>query len=115
LFVAGTRCSKLMYYLYHFPKEIPKDSLGTEFRKKHGNIVGDAIKGAKKWKEMLKHWIRYPFRYLKRYFKREASEANFSRDKRKHGVIKQKIKTRIINTSWARAILHNLAMKYIYS
>ncbi len=73
------------------------------------------IKGPKKWKEMLKHWIRYPFGYLKRYFKREASEANFSRDKRKHGVIKQKIKTRIINTSWARAILHNLAMKYIYS
>jgi hypothetical protein len=45
LFVAGTRCSKLMYYLYHFPKEIPKDSLGAEFRKKHGNIVGEAIKG----------------------------------------------------------------------
>jgi transposase len=73
------------------------------------------IKGPKKWKEMLKHWIRYPFGYLKRYFKREASEANFSRDKRKHGIIRQKIKTRIINTSWARAILYNLAMKYIYS
>ncbi|NCC71053.1 hypothetical protein EOM09_05720, partial [bacterium] len=45
LFVAGTRCPKLMYYLYHFPKEIPKDSLGAEFRKKHGNIVGETIKG----------------------------------------------------------------------
>lgn len=73
------------------------------------------IRGPKEWKEMLKHWIRYPFGYLKRYYKREASEANFSRDKKKHGVIKQKIKNRIINTSWARAILHNLAMKYIYS
>jgi len=73
------------------------------------------IKGPKKWKEMLKHWIRFPFGFLKRYFKREASEANFSRDKRKHGVIRQKLKNRIINTSWTRAILHNIAMKYIYS
>ncbi|MFA5528779.1 MAG: hypothetical protein WC996_09220, partial [Peptostreptococcales bacterium] len=45
LFVAGIRCPKLIYYMYHYPKEIPKDSQGAEFRKKHGNIVGKTIKG----------------------------------------------------------------------
>ena len=72
------------------------------------------IKGPKEWKEMLKHYIRYPFGFLKRYFKRERSEGNFSRDKGKHGKIRQKIKGRIENVSWARAILHNFAMKYTY-
>lgn len=73
------------------------------------------IKGPKEWKDMLKHWIRYPFGFLKKYFKRERSEANFSRDKRKHGKIRQKITERIENTSWVRTILHNFAMKHIYS
>jgi transposase len=73
------------------------------------------IRGSAQWKEMIKHFIRYPFGFLKRYFKREISEANFSRDKRKHGVIKQKRKCRIINTCWARAVLHNISMDYLYS
>jgi len=73
------------------------------------------IKGPKKWKEMLKHYIRYPFGYLKRYFKREISEANFSRDKKKHGKIRQKITCRILTASLDRGILHNLAMGHTYS
>jgi len=72
------------------------------------------IRGPKEWKEMLKHWIRHPFGFLKRYFKREISEANFSRDKKKHGVIRQKITDRINTTCLSRAILHNFAMKYTY-
>lgn len=73
------------------------------------------IKGPPKWKEMLKHYIRYPFGYLKRYYKREISEANFSRDKKKHGVIRQKLKERIVTICFSRAILHNFAMKHIYT
>ncbi len=45
LFVSGIRCPRLMYYLYYHPKEIPKDSLGSEFRKKQGILVGEVIKG----------------------------------------------------------------------
>lgn len=45
LFVSGIRCPRLLYYLYYKPNEIPKDSLGTDFRKKQGNLVGEVIKG----------------------------------------------------------------------
>ena len=73
------------------------------------------IKGPPSLKEMRKHYIRYPFGYLKRYFKREISEAHFSRNKNKYGVIRQKIKERIITMCFSRAILHNFTIKYIYT
>lgn len=45
LFVAGTRCPRLMYFLYHFPEKLPKPSLGSEFRMKQGILVGELAKG----------------------------------------------------------------------
>jgi len=44
LFIAGVRCPRLMYYMYYHLKEIPKDSLGTDFRKKQGMYVGEVVK-----------------------------------------------------------------------
>jgi len=44
LFVQGKRCPKLLYYSVNKKQDIPKDSLGVEFRKIQGIKVGDLAK-----------------------------------------------------------------------
>lgn len=72
------------------------------------------IRGPKEWKELLKRLITDPFGFLRQHYRREKSEANFSRDKRRFGIIRQRIPERQITTALTRAILHNFSMKHLY-
>jgi len=72
------------------------------------------IRGPKKWKKILKNLSADPISFLKEHFRREKSEANFSRDKRRFGVIRQRIPERQITHALSRAILHNFSMKHLY-
>jgi len=44
LFVQGVRCHKLIYLLSKHPEKVTPDSLGVEFRKKQGILVGELAK-----------------------------------------------------------------------
>lgn len=72
------------------------------------------IRGPKSWKQLLQDFINSPLCFLRKYYRRVRSEANFSRDKRKHGRIRQRIEERIITAAFSRAILHNYSMKHLY-
>jgi len=73
------------------------------------------IRGNKKWKTMLKQFINNTMNFLAEYHKRSKSESNFSIDKRKHGLIRQKKPERIINTTFTRAIIHNYRQKHLHN
>ena len=72
------------------------------------------IKGPKEWKQLIKNLIKDTIGFLKEYHQRSNSESNFSRDKRRHGKIRQKLQDRIITAAFTRAILHNFSMKHLY-
>lgn len=73
------------------------------------------INGCHRWKKMLNYFVKQPFEHLSKYYRREKSEANYSSDKRKFGIIRQRLKERIINCSFARAVLHNFRMSSLYA
>jgi transposase len=72
------------------------------------------IRGPKKWKEMLKRFTHETLMFLREYYRRTRSESNFSKDKRKHGVIRQRLPRRRITAAFSRAILHNFSMWHLY-
>ena len=71
------------------------------------------IRGPKEWKQLLKDLIQWPLVFLSEYFKRVKSEWNFSRDKRRHGKIRQKQPQRQITAAFRRAILHNFSASHM--
>ena len=44
LFVQGMRCPKMIYFTVKYPEKIVQDSLGVDFRKKQGMLVGELAK-----------------------------------------------------------------------
>jgi transposase len=73
------------------------------------------IRGPKQWKQLIQHLITAPFSFLADYFKRVHSEYNFSKDKRKHGSIRQRLPERIITAAFSRATLHNYSAAHLNS
>jgi len=71
------------------------------------------IRGPKEWKQLITSLITAPFAFLADYFKRVRSEYNFSKDKRKHGSIRQRLPERIITAALSRATLHNYSAKHM--
>lgn len=71
------------------------------------------IRGPKEWKQLIKKLIVAPFVFLAEYFKRVKSEYNFSIDKRKHGIIRQRLPERIITAAFSRATLHNYSAAFL--
>jgi transposase len=71
------------------------------------------IHGPKQWKQLILRLITAPFSFLADYFKRVKSEYNFSKDKRKHGSIRQRLPERIITAAFSRATLHNYSAKHM--
>ena len=72
------------------------------------------IRGPKEWKQMLAGLIAAPFAFLADYYKRVHSEYNFSKDKRRFGVIRQRLPGRIITAAFSRATLHNFSAAYMH-
>ncbi|MFH1256021.1 MAG: hypothetical protein V1494_01880 [Candidatus Diapherotrites archaeon] len=73
------------------------------------------IRGPREWKQLILSLITAPFSFLADYFKRIRSEYNFSKDKRKHGNIRQRLPERIITAAFSRATLHNYSAAHMNS
>lgn len=73
------------------------------------------VRGPKKWKQLIISLVTAPFSFLADYFKRVRSECNFSRDKRRHGAIRQRLVERIITAAFSRATLHNYSAAHMGS
>jgi len=71
------------------------------------------IRGPKEWKHMIRELIINPLKYLATYYQRVKSESSFSRDKRRHGQIRQRIPERQMIAALTRAILHNFSAQHL--
>lgn len=71
------------------------------------------IKGPRRWKQLVKEFIDDTFKHLATYYQRVKSESNFSRDKRRHGKIRQRILERQVSCALTRAILHNFSAQHL--
>lgn len=72
------------------------------------------LRGSRRWKKALRNFVGHLQGHLREYFLRNNSEANNSRDKRRYGIIRQRIRERQNSAAFVRTVLHNFSMQALY-